>query len=290
MSQHAETKFAGSGGVELYAQSWTPAGDTHAVVPIVHGIGEHSGRYANLVEYLTSHDFTVFGFDHRGHGRSPGRRGHVARWSEYREDIAAFLRLARESAPGVPLFLFGHSLGALIVVEFTLHYPAGLAGLVASGIPMQPTGVAKPHLVAFARVMSRVWPSLSISMGLDAGALSRDEGVVQAYRDDRLVHPRASVRWGAETLAAIERVRSRAAEIRLPLLLLHGEADRINSVEGSRELLARVSSVDKTLQVYPGGSHEPHNDLCSPQAVSDVEMWLTRQLAGRAHRLMVPPT
>jgi alpha-beta hydrolase superfamily lysophospholipase len=275
MSVAEQQTFIGADGVELYSSCWRPRGTARAVVALVHGIGEHAGRYTTLVTHLTAAGFAVCGFDHRGHGRSPGRRGHIGSWTEYREDVQAFLGTAEKQFPRRPVFLYGHSLGALIVTEYVIAYPGGgLAGLIVSGIPLQPTGVAKPHLVALARILSRVWPTFSISLGVDGSRLSRDQDVVRDYGEDPLVHHVASMRWGAETLAAIERVRSRAAAIRLPILVLHGGNDKINSVEGSKELFEKVSSADKQLRIYPGGAHEPHNDINRAQVALDVEEWL----------------
>ena len=245
---------------------------------LVHGIGEHSGRYTNLVQHLTARGIAVYGFDQRGHGRSPGRRGHIIHWSEYREDVRAFLEQVRQQARGRPVFLFGHSMGALVVLDYLLFYPEGLAGVIVSGAPLQPTGVAKPHLVLLARALCRIWPSFSVAIGFDLGLLSRDPVVVQACREDPLVHSRASVRWGTEALAAVERVRSRLGEIELPMLVLHGAADRINAAEGSKELFAGLASRDKQLHIYPEGAHEPHNDIDHPQVMADVERWLEQHL------------
>lgn len=274
------SSFAGSGGMQLFSRCWRPEGDPRAVVVLVHGISEHSGRYATLVDHLTASGFAVCGFDHRGHGRSPGRWGHINNWSEYRGDVRAFLEHVRNEVPGKPVFLYGHSLGALIVSEYVLDNPQGLSGLIVSGIPLKPSGVAKPQLVALARLLSRVLPTFSVSLGVDPPKLSRDAAVSRAYLDDPLVHHRVSMRWGTETLAAIERVRSRATEIRLPILILHGGSDGVNSVEGSQELFDKVSSADKQLRIYPGGAHEPHNDLGRAQVVRDVEEWLDRHLSA----------
>lgn len=277
-----ESSFIGSGGVQLFSQSWDARGENKsqakAAVALVHGIGEHSGRYVWLVEHLTASGFSVFSFDHRGHGRSPGRRGHISSWSEYRDDVGAFLDLVRRVSPGLPIFIYGHSLGALIVAEFLVSKRPDVAGVILSGIPLQPTGVAKPHLVALAKILSRILPSLLVSFGVKPDALSRDPAVARAYEEDPLVHHRASMRWGTETLDAIERVRSRGSDIELPLLILHGEADRVNSVAGSRELFDSVSSGDKQLLVYPDGAHEPHNDLDRDKVVRDVTDWLNERV------------
>lgn len=269
--------FNGADGLELQSSCWRPRGAPRAVVALVHGIGEHAGRYQTLVMHLTASGFAVCGFDHRGHGSSPGRRGHIGSWTEYREDVRAFLAATAKLFPGRPIFLYGHSLGALIAAEFVIAYPGtAVAGLILSGIPLQPTGVAKPHLIALARGLSRFWPTFSVSLGVDGSRLSRDKEIVREYDEDPLVHHVGTVRWGAETLGAIDTVRARASTIRVPVLMLHGGEDRINSVEGSKELLEKITSADKELIVYPGGAHEPHNDINRDEVVKDVEEWISR--------------
>jgi len=272
--EHRETTFRGSGDVDLFLQTWQPVGAIRGVVALVHGISEHSGRYGYLVERLTEQGFAVAAFDNRGHGRSGGVHGHVDSWSDYREDVRAFILYTSAHFMRLPLFLYGHSLGALIVSDYVLFYPDGLEGLIISGHPLQPSGAAKPYLVIIARFLSRYKPLVAIPLGVPDDALSRDPAVVQAFGNDPLVHRKVTARWGVETLAAIDRVRARAGEIRLPLLVLHGGADRVNSVEGSKELFNLVSSTDKEIRIYPGGYHEPHNDIDKEAVLSDVIDWM----------------
>ena len=278
----AEFNFPGTEGISLFGRCWSPQVQPRAVVALVHGISEHSGRYSAVVDGLTTAGFAVCAFDLRGHGRSGGQRGHIDRWSQYRDDVMAYLEQVKTRYPGLPVFIYGHSLGALIVTEYVLWHPAGLEGMIVSGIPLRPTGVAKKPLVLLARSLSRVWPRFSVSLGVDGTRLSRDPAMVKAYDEDPLVHHTATARWGTETLDAIDRVRSRMSEIGLPILILHGEDDPVNAVQGSRELFAAVSSKDKELHTYPGGKHEPHNDIQREQVVNDVEKWLTRQLEQNA--------
>ena len=273
-----EFNFNGAEGISLFGRCWSPPIQPRAVVALVHGISEHSGRYSAVVDGLTAAGFVVFAFDLRGHGRSEGQRGHIDRWSQYRGDVMAYLGQVRTRYPEPPVFIYGHSLGALIVTEYVLSHPGGLDGMIVSGIPLRPSGVAKKPLVLLARSLSRIWPTFSVSLGVDGTRLSRDPSMVKAYDEDPLVHHTATARWGTETLDAIDRVKSRMSEIRLPILILHGEDDPVNSVQGSRELFAAVSSQDKELHTYPGGKHEPHNDIVREQVVNDVEKWLTRQL------------
>lgn len=277
-----EGKIRGHDGIDLFQQTWLPDGEARAVIALVHGIGEHSGRYAYLVKRLTDAGFAVAAFDNRGHGRSQGQRGHIDNWADYREDVRMFLRYVHATFPGRAVFLYGHSLGALIVTDYVIFHPDGIDGVILSGHPLQPASAAKPLLIFVARILSRYRPRTSLSLGLGDNLLSRDPQVVKAYHDDPLVHGKVTARWGTEALDAVDRVRARAHEIDLPLLVLHGEADEINSVGGSKELLTLVSSADKQLIVYPGGYHEPHNDLDAERVASDVIEWLDARTSAPA--------
>lgn len=272
--------FGGNGGLNLYYQAWsarrTPL---RGVVVIVHGVGEHCGAYRHVVEQLAPAGFALYGFDLRGHGRSPGRRGHINSWDDFRQDLRAFLRLVAEQRPGLPRFLLGHSLGGVIVLDYALRYPEGLSGVVAIGPAIGEIGIS-PALMRLARLVARVWPTFSLRTGLDASALSRDPGVVAAYRADPLVHGVGSARLGAELERAVAWVQAHAAELRVPLLIQHGEADRLARPDGSRRFVASVTAPDKELHEYPGAFHQVHNDLCHAAATAELLAWLERHLPG----------
>ncbi len=274
--RHAEGRFAGAGGLELYYRSCLPETDPRAVVVLVHGVCEHCGRYANVVGRLVDDGHAVYAYDQRGHGDSPGPRVHIDRWSDYRDDLAACLGLVERRAPGHPLVLYGHSMGALVVLDYLLQRPRGVAGAIVSGVPLEPAGVASRSLVAVAKLLSGVLPRVSVDLGLDACALSRDPAVVEAYRADPLVTSRATLRWGAESLAAVRRIKEGMAGIDVPLLVLHGEADRLSLVEGARALSEGAGRSGAELRTYPGGYHEPHNDLGRDEVAGDVSDWLAR--------------
>jgi len=285
--QHEEGRFAGAGGLELYYQWWCPEAEPRASVALVHGVGEHGNRYANLVGPLVDDGCAVYSYDQRGHGRSPGPRVHIDRWAEYRDDLGAFLRLVGERAPGRPLVVYGHSMGSLVVLDYLLERssgdrPSGLTAAVVSGVPLEPAGVGSPLLIAVARLLSGVRPRQSLDLGLDAAALSRDPAVVAAYRADPLVTSRATARWGAESLDAVRRVKAGMSRIDVPLLVLHGEADRVNLVGGARALAEASTRADTTLMVYPGVHHEPHNDLDHEAVIADVREWVGRVTAALA--------
>ncbi len=274
--EYEEGSFEGSGGVELYRRWWRPTGRTRAVLAIVHGMGEHCGRYRNVTDALVPRGYAVHAFDLRGAGRSPGQRGHIDSWSQYRHDVDSFLRAIGEQEPlsGVPLFLMGHSMGGLIVLDYVLRRPAGLAGTIASAPGLEPLGVAKPWMVALARLLTRIWPSFSIDVELEVAAVSRDPAVVEAYAEDPLCHSKGSVRWGTESLAAIEWIKAHPGDLEIPILMVHGSRDRLVSPSGTTAFFDAITYPDKEIHLYEGGYHEPHNDLGHQQVLADYQRWL----------------
>lgn len=276
--------FTGAGGLRLFVQHWPTDGVRSGHVVIVHGIGEHCGRYGNLVAALNAAGFDVHSFDHRGHGRSPGKRGHIEAWTDYRGDLDAFLRHLRERHATEPLACFGHSMGALIVLDYLIGKPDAADAAIVSGTPIQPKSVANPIKIAAARALSRMWPSCTLPLGIDPRLLSTDAAHVRASIADPLTHGRVTARWGTEILAAIDRVKQQAAGIRLPLLVLHGAEDRINDPCGSTWLFEHVGSADKQIVLYAGGRHEIQSDYCHRQVETDATAWLQDRLAQRTGR------
>jgi len=220
------------------------------VVVLVHGVGEHSGRYMNVVGPLADAGYAVWGYDQRGHGASPGPRVHIDRWTEYREDLDRFLDFVARRMPDRPVVLYGHSMGSLVVLDYLLECPRSLAGAIISGVATMPAGVGSKGAIAMARVLSGLTPRLTVNLGIDPGALTRDPAALEAYLRDPLVTSRASVRWGAECLATVDRVKAGLADVDLPLLVLHGEADQLNLVEGARVLFQAAHHPDKTLCIW----------------------------------------
>jgi alpha-beta hydrolase superfamily lysophospholipase len=276
--KHSEGTFRGAGGLDLYGQCWQDAREPQAIVAIVHGHGEHGGRYMNVVRSLLSHGCAVCAFDHRGHGRSRGQRGHINSWSEYREDVGSFLFWIADRENHRPVFLMGHSMGALVALDYVLRGSGGIAGAIISGAPIEPAGVAKPALVLLSRLLSRAVPRFPLRLALDTSALSRDAAAVRAYAEDPLVHGRFTARWGTESLAALAWVKAHAPDVNIPILFIHGGGDRLNLSDGSRRFFERVASSDKTIHVYPDMFHELHNDIGYDQVMKDLAQWLTEHL------------
>lgn len=262
----------------LFSKTWLPDDSPRAIVVIVHGVGEHIDRYKNLVDALVPAGYMVTGYNQRGHGHSQGKRGHINSWDEYRGDLRIFLDEVKKLEPEVPIFLYGHSMGSLVVLDYVLHDSKGLAGAIISGTALEPAGVAPPFLMWLARRLSGIVPGFTIKLKLKGSDLSRDPIVAKAYMEDPLVYWERTFRWGAESLRIVEWIKSRAGEINLPVLFIHGEADPLNLPSGAQSFYEQVQYPDKTLIVYPGGVHEPHNDLDFPRVTSDIEQWIARHI------------
>ncbi len=274
---HTEGTFNGFEGLELYYQRWRPEGEAKAVLAVVHGFGEHSARYGNVVDCFAPKGYAVYAFDHRGHGRSPGPRGYINDFAELRGDVKAFLEFVHEQEPERPVFLLGHSMGGLVALEYVLHHPEGLVGVVASGPMLAQAGVS-PFLVLASKVLSRVLPRFALATGLDTAALSRDVAVVDAYVNDPLVHGLGTPRLATELTKAFEWTQAHAADLSIPCLIVHGSADRLISPEGSRVFYEHVTFADKERRVYEGHYHEVFNDVGKEQVLADVEAWVEQRL------------
>jgi alpha-beta hydrolase superfamily lysophospholipase len=274
-----EGTFAGHGGTPLFRRGWAPAGKPMAALVLVHGLGDHSGLYASVARHLVPRGYAVEAFDGRGHGRSPGPRGHIDSWDERRADLRAFVEAVRLEHVGPPLFLVGNSAGGLGVLEYALRHPDGLAGVVAASPAIGEVGVSA-WLIALARLLSHVWPTFSLDVGLEVENLSRDPAEVRAIVDDPLFHTRATARGGDETLRAVAWTRAHAGELRVPLLLLHGSGDRITSPESSRSFLEAAGSTDKERREYAGAFHNLFHETNASEVLADVADWLDRRVAG----------
>jgi alpha-beta hydrolase superfamily lysophospholipase len=270
--------FLGAKNIKLVQDTWFPDGKIIGTLVVVHGAGEHIRRYQNLVEALVPAGFILTGYDHRGHGRSEGQRGHINSWSEYQDDLHKFMGLARDLAPGLPMFIYGHSLGSLIVLDYILHHPEGLNGAIISGTSVDPKDAAPPFLVLLAKFFSRTIPKFSLKVELEGTSLSRDKKEADGYMNDPLVHWSRSARWGTECLRIVDQIKNNAAEIRVPTLFLHGERDPLVSAAGAKQFYDQIVYPNKELIIYPNGLHEPHNDLNHEEVVCDMLDWMFHNL------------
>ncbi len=271
--QHEEGFFSGMDDVELYYQSWQPDEPAKAVLVIAHGLGEHSGRYQNVVNALVPQGYAIYALDHRGYGRSPGQRGHINDWSEYREDLRQFVQMVQEQEAGRPLFLMGHSMGGCIALNYAEVYPDGLQGVVASAPAVGKLDIPTT-LAVMSKLLSSVWPTMSVSSGLDVAAISRDTAVIETYQNDPLVHDKGTPRLATELDKAAQETLARANQFQPPLLLMHGDADQLVNVQNTRDFYTAVPHEDKKLIIYEDGYHESHNDLHKDEMLADLAAWL----------------
>jgi len=267
-------RFPGPRGLVIHHQAWLPDGAPKGLVLVVHGLGEHIGRYGNLIEALRPRGYAVFGLDHIGHGRSDGPRADALAFSDFTAPLGTLRALASERFPTTPTFLLGHSLGGLIAAHYLLDHQAGLAGAVLSAPAVVPGSSVTPLTIIVGRLLARLAPTVGV-LALDVTALSRDPQVVQAYRDDPLVfHGKTNARLGSLVLAAMARVQRDAATIRLPLLLVQGGADRLTDPAGAELLHERLGSRDVTLERYPHAYHELFNEPDREHVLVRVVDWL----------------
>jgi alpha-beta hydrolase superfamily lysophospholipase len=279
---HRTGRFPGAGGVQLFYQAWLPPEASHrAVLVNLHGLGDHSGLYPNLASYFPPRRIAVYAYDMRGNGRSPGQRGHVREWGEYRGDLTAFLDQVKNWEGAKPLFLLGNSLGGLVVLEYALLHPGGLSGVIASAPPLGMLGVP-PLLMALGRVLSRVLPRFAIKTGMDLSGLARDPAVMEAVLADPLFHRWGTARLSTEVTQAIERVQAAAAKFSLPLLILHGSEDRMVPPDGSRRFFAQVQHPDREYREYPGAYHGLFADLGYDDVLRDLERWIEAHIPAGA--------
>ena len=269
-----------TGEASSASQSAQSNGRIKGVLAIVHGLGEHSGRYCSIVNAAVSEGYAVFGFDNQGHGQSEGQRGHINRWQDYRDNVQAFLQLVRQQEPNAPLCVMGHSMGGLIVLDYVLRCAQtarfkalNISRLIVSAPPMKPTKT-NPLKAILARLLSGFFPRFTLKMCLDEGGLSRDRQVESQTQKDPLVHSYVTLRWGAEAISTIAWVKQHVGELKLPIMLTHGSADPIIDPVGSTDLFKAISAPEKTLRIYPGSYHEPHNDLDSSAVTKDIVGWL----------------
>jgi acylglycerol lipase len=269
-----QDSFVGVRDASIAYQAWIPDGDVAAALLVVHGLGEHCGRYENLVQHCCPCGYAVYGLDHLGHGRSEGERQMVESFAGYTDTLRIFAQMVASWQPGKPLFLVGHSMGGLIAADYLLAHPADFAGAILSAPTVMVGDDVTPLTILVARLLAALAPRMGV-MALDANSLSRDPGVVAAYEEDPLVsRDKTPARLGIEMLRAMERVMSNAGVISLPLLILQGSDDMLSHPQGAQMLYDLVSSSDKTLKVYEGLYHEVFNEPERDTVLSDVADWL----------------
>jgi acylglycerol lipase len=276
--QTFESTWTDQHGLEFYSKAWEPDGAAKAVVALVHGLGEHIGRFAHVGEALSRAGYVLMGFDLRGHGRSGGIRGHTPSIEAFMQDIDLLLVHARARYPGLPTFLYGHSLGGILVLNYGLRRRPDLRGVIATSSGLHTALENQPVKVMMAKILGGIAPTALIASGLDTSTLSHDPEVERAYVADPLVHDKISLGFGKVMLGATTWALQHAHEFPLPLLLMHGAQDRL-AFPSSSEEFAQAAGKKATLVLWKDMYHETHNELEKAQVLQTAIQWMDKQLA-----------
>jgi lysophospholipase len=273
----ASGSFAGVGGRRIFWHSWTPAEAARGAIVLVHGVGEHSGRYEHVVARLLDEGYAVHASDHRGHGRSDGPRAFIEDMDDVVADVDTLVNRAVASHPGVPLFMLGHSMGGLISLRYALAHQERLSGLILSAALAAIESVTKP-LELVGRALSVLAPRTPL-IAIDPSLVSRDPAVVAAYVSDPLVHHgKLPARTAAQLADAVERFPTTVGAITVPTLILYGTADGLCPPAGSEMLARLIGSADATVKAYEGLFHEILNEPERDAVLEDIVAWLAARV------------
>jgi acylglycerol lipase len=276
--KHHELNWKAHDGLDIFAQVWEPPAVTpRAVVCLVHGLGDHSSRFAHVAEAFGKEGFVLFGADLRGHGRSAGARGHISSIEDFMRDIDMLLERAQARYVDLPLFLYGHSLGAILVLHYGLVRKPTIRGVLATSPALRTALEDQPLKVLLAKVMGSLLPKVSLDSGLDTNNISRNETVIQAYINDPLVHDKVSLGLGKIMLGVKDWTLAHASEFPLPLLLQHGKADTIAYPSSSIEFAAPLKE-KCTLVLWDGAYHELHNEPEQAEVLKTMTLWMDARL------------
>ena len=272
--KHIEGTFKGVRNLDIYYQAWLPQAEAEAVLLLVHGLGEHSGRYQNVVDRFVPLGYAVYGLDHIGHGKSAGAREMVERFTDYTDTLSIYHQMVEGWQPDKPIFLFGHSMGGLIASYYLLDHSSDFKGAVLSAPAVKISDAISQGTIIMGRILSTLAPKTGV-LALDPQGISCDPDVVEAYVDDPLVfHGKTPARLAAEMMKAMQRVTAEVARISLPFIVVQGGEDKLVDPGGAQMLYEGASSEDKTIKVYDGLYHEVCNEPERARVLEDLQDWL----------------
>ncbi len=264
---------------KTYWRAWLPDTEVKAALIINHGWAEHSGRYENVAQILVPAGFAIYGEDHRGHGKSDGKRSYVHSFSDFIEDIHYFRKeIVEKEQPGLPLFMLGHSMGSIITMNYLGKYADGLKGVILSGTGAGNGEAVNGFLIVLAKILGFIAPKLTLDAGLDPQFISHDEKTVQDYINDPYRFSFITTRLAAEMYRGLDKGVEIMRSLTLPLLIQYGKED--SSFSGQDALFALVGSSDKKLLAYENARHEVYNETekIRRQALIDLRNWLNDRL------------
>jgi acylglycerol lipase len=271
-----EERIDGPSGLKLFTRSWKPAAKSRAVVVLCHGFNSHSGQYAWTADQLVNHGFAVYALDLRGRGQSEGERFYVSHVSEYVADVAAMVKVAKSREPGLPVFLLGHSAGGVTSCMYSLEHQQELAGLICEDFAFQVP--APDFALTVIKGLSHIAPRLPL-LKLKNADFSRDPKAVEALNADPLTAKEVQPAMTVAALArAADRLKTSFPRLTLPVLILHGTADKATKPSGSQFFYDSVGSKDKTLKLYDGHYHDLLNDVGKEGVMADINGWIDKHV------------
>jgi len=272
--KHFESNWKSSDGLTLFVQGWEPdVLPLKAVVCLVHGVGEHSGRYAHVAEAFAKEGYALFAADLRGHGKSEGLKGHADSIETLMNDVDVLLKQAKIRYPGLSVFLYGHSLGGILALHYGLKRKPDLKGMLVTSPALHSSLEQQPYKVLAAKILGTLMPKVTIASGLDVAAISHDAEVIKAYNNDPLVHDKISVGFGKILLQVCKFNLDHASEFPLPLLLMHGKADAIAFPSSSIEFAQQLDGLC-TLVLWEDVFHELHNESIKKEVFKTLTDWM----------------
>lgn len=272
--------FTTTAGEKRFAREW-PAEKAHrGNVIIIHGLADHSGRFHDVAGFLNRHGYSVFSFDLEGNGKSPGKRGHFISLEKVFSEIGQFIQYVKNQDQGLHLFLYGQSMGGNLVINYGIRFNPAIKGIISSSPWLKLTSLPSRMTIAMARLIHLIYPSFLQPNGLIAGDLSHDPEITTAYANDPFVHGRISVRTFFLIVSAGEFALRHAEELKLPLLLMHGTADRITSFKASRSFAAALKN-RVSFKAWEGLYHELHNEFNREEILNFVVQWMEEEAIFR---------
>ena len=276
----SELSWKTNDGINIYAKTWQPENDSiKAAITLVHGMGEHVGRYEHVAQALIDAGFAILGYDHRGHGKSGGPRGHIPSYEQFLDDVTIALDQTKKQFTSVPHFIYGHSMGGGLVANYLIRRQPQLQAALLTG-PYFRLKLKQPAIkLALGRFTENLLPKLTLPTGLSADHVSRDSEVVRKYKNDPLVHDKISAKMGISLIDAGEYAIAHAAELKVPTLVMHGTGDLLTDPDASAEFVKNAGSIAQ-LKLYQGLYHEIHNEPEKEEVFKDMIQWWNNHLKG----------
>lgn len=273
--RHETSFLKTSDQLTLFTQSWAPTGKPRAIVLIVHGYGEHSTRYTHVAEAMVNSGYAVYTLDHRGHGKSEGLKAYFAAVDDAVRDLRTYFETIQREHPGQKIFVYGHSMGSIISLAFTLKYQKDVAGLILTGTAITGDETISPLLITIGQFLQRFVPTLPLLPALGLDQLASDQSVGEVYGKDPLVYRGAwRIGMGFGLIVAGRELQTQIQNLKLPLLIMHGEEDKITPISGGHLVRDKAQSTDKTFKSFPKMRHEIHNDHSKAEVIDTMIQWL----------------